>query len=692
MAKWWLSASVALLIGLVAARVPAAEPAASNWSTTEQGRVRLVSAVSATGESGSVQLGLEFELQPDWKIYWRSPGDAGYPPAIDWKGSDNLADTVISWPAPHRFSISGLETMGYKNHVILPLVARVTDPAQPLILRASVDYLTCAVVCVPQHADLSMSLPSGPSTATPNSHEIGRFLAAVPSDGPRVGLSLVSAEATDSGELVVTVTANPALKDPDLFIERSDQMQFTRPRVSLSQGGRKAVFRAKPLEGTGEAGLTDKPATLTVVDGDRGMEVATDLAPPQPGIRFPRLLAMLGVALLGGLILNLMPCVLPVLSLKILALIGHGGGEKREVRSSFLATAAGIVVSFLALAAMTSVVKLAGSAVGWGVQFQQPLFLGIMIALITLFAANLFGWFEIPLPRFLADIGANAGPSHGWAGHFATGAFATLLATPCSAPFLGTAVGFALAHGMVEIFSIFLLLGLGMAAPYLAVAAWPQLAQKLPRPGKWMITARKILGLALLATGIWLLSVLVIVIGLGIGLAVAAAMALALLLLALAHRFPAIPRGVVMVATVAAAIGLPMIGDAPAAEDRHAAAKGLWKPFDQAAMAAEVAAGHVVFVDVTAEWCLTCQVNKATVVYRGEVSKRLHEPNIVAMQADWTRPDETIANYLASFGRYGIPFDAVYGPGAPNGVVLPELLTDDAVLQALNQAAGKPAS
>jgi len=180
--------------------------------------------------------------------------------------------------------------------------------------------------------------------------------------------------------------------------------------------------------------LTDKTVTLTIVDGDRGMEIATDLALPQPGIRFPRLLAMLGVALLGGLILNLMPCVLPVLSLKILAVISHGGGEKHEVRSSFLATAAGIIVSFLALAAATSVVKLAGSAVGWGVQFQQPIFLGVMIGLITLFAANLFGWFEIPLPQFLADIGANAGPSKGWAGHFATGAFATLLATPCSAP------------------------------------------------------------------------------------------------------------------------------------------------------------------------------------------------------------------------------------------------------------------
>lgn len=690
MAKWWRSALAALLIGLVWAQVAAAEPAASNWVTNEQGRIRLVSAVSAVGDAGSVQLGLEFELQPDWKIYWRSPGDAGYPPAIDWKGSDNLADTVISWPAPHRFSISGLETMGYKGQVILPLAARVNDTAQPLILHAAVDYLTCAVVCVPQHADLTLSLPNGPATATHHAHDISRFLAAVPADGPRAGLSLVSAQAGDNGELVVTVTANPALKDPDLFLERSDQMQFSRPRVDLQQGGKKAVFHVKPVENTGEGPLVGKPVVLTVVDGDRGMEIEADPAAPEPGLRFPRLLAMLGVALLGGLILNLMPCVLPVLSLKVLALISHGGAKKTEVRSSFLATAAGIVVSFLALAAATTVVKLAGSAVGWGIQFQQPIFLGVMIALITLFAANLFGWFEIPLPQFLADIGANAGPSKGWAGHFATGAFATLLATPCSAPFLGTAVGFALAHGTFEIFSIFLLLGVGMAAPYLAVAAWPQLAQKLPRPGNWMIVARKILGLVLLATGIWLLSVLAIVIGLQTGLAVAAAMALALALLFLAHRIPAIPRGLVMAATIVAAIGLTMIGDAPASEDRHAAGKGLWKPFDQAAIASEVAAGRVVFVDVTAEWCLTCQVNKAAVVYRGDVAKRMHAPNIVAMQADWTRPDDTIANYLASFGRYGIPFDIVYGPGAPNGVVLPELLTDDAVLHALDQAAGKP--
>jgi suppressor for copper-sensitivity B len=677
------------LLGMIlsiATAVPAfAETAASDWVVNDQGRLRLIAAVTATGDGGNVQLGLEFVLKPDWKIYWRSPGDAGYPPSIDWKGSDNLADAVMSWPAPHRFSISGLETMGYKEQVVLPLVARLAEPGKKLVLRAAVDYLTCAVVCVPQHADLALTLPNGPASASPHAFLISRFLANVPGDGARQGLSLVSAQANEAGELVVTVAADPPLRRPDMFLERVDQMQFARPKAHLAQGGRRVTFKTKPVQGTGEAGLSEKPLVLTIVDGERGMEAVTDVMPAEPGVRLPRLLAMMGIALLGGLILNLMPCVLPVLSLKILSVVSHGGGEARRVRASFLATAAGIILSFLILAGATGVVKLAGAAVGWGIQFQQPLFLCVMIALVTLFAANLFGWFEIPLPQFLSDIGAGHG--HGMAGHFATGAFATLLATPCSAPFLGTALGFALAHGLPEIFAIFALLGIGMALPYLAVAAWPRLAQRLPKPGAWMVTVRAFLGLLLLGTALWLVSVLVALLGLQVALLMGAAMALALLLLLLSHRLHWNLRLPVIAATMAAAIAISFVGGAPAADGRKAALKGMWKPFDQAALAAEVAAGHVVFVDVTADWCLTCQVNKAAVVYRGEVAKRLSTAGMVAMQADWTRPNDDIANYLASFGRYGIPFDAVYGPGAPDGLPLPELLSEDSVLQALDQAA-----
>jgi len=688
MVKMW---RLFCLIALGLMVTPAlAEPAASDWAKNDQGRVRLISAVAATGDNGSLQLGLEFDLKPDWKIYWRSPGDAGYPPSVDWKGSDNLEEAVISWPAPHRFSISGLETMGYKEDVVLPLIARLSQPGKPATLRAAVDYLTCAVVCVPQHVDLTLSLPAGPAGVTPHAFLISKYQSFVPGDGARAGLSLVSAQSNDQGELVVTVAADPAMQHPDMFLERADQMQFNRPTVKLLQGGKRVVFKTKPVENTGEAGLTEKPVVLTIVDGDRGMEVTTDVAAPEPGVRLPRLLFMMGVALLGGLILNLMPCVLPVLSLKILSVVSHGGAEGRTVRASFLATAAGIIVSFLVLAGVTAMLKVAGSAVGWGLQFQQPLFLCVMIALVTLFAANLFGWFEIPLPQFLGDLGGS-GHGHGVVGHFATGAFATLLATPCSAPFLGTALGFALANGLPEIFSIFALLGVGMALPYLAVAAWPKLAQRLPRPGKWMVTVKILLGLLLLGTAGWLVVVLAVLLGMQMAVIMAAIMALALLLLALVRSKGAALRLPVMGAALAAAIAISFFGQAPAAGGHKGAPNGLWKPFDQAAIAKEVAAGHTVFVDVTAEWCLTCQVNKATVVYRGEVAKRLANPAIISMQADWTRPNDDIAAYLASFGRYGIPFDAVYGPGAPEGVPLPELLTEDDVLQALDKAA-KPAS
>lgn len=681
-----LLTAVFVFLGLSPIAWAASDGAASEWSHNEQGSLRLISAVGAVGDSGDLQLGLEFHLKPGWKIYWRSPGDAGFPPAIDWKGSDNLAEAVISWPAPHRFSVSGLETMGYKDEVVLPVVVRLNDPTKAVSLRASVDYLTCDVLCVPGHADLALDLPAGPAEAAPSAHLISRFLAQVPGNGALQGLSLVSAQATDGGALKVVVTANPPMVHPDLFVERADQMLFSKPLVRLQQGGKRIVFVTTPVPQTGEGDLFDKPVTLTVVDGSRGMEVVSDVAQAEPGSRLAKTVAMLGVALLGGFILNLMPCVLPVLSLKVLGLIGHAGAERRVIRAGFLASAAGILVSFIGLAAAAVTVRAAGSAVGWGIQFQQPLFLVMMVVLITLFAANLFGFFEIPLPQWAAEVGRGRGNPHSLAGHFASGAFATLLATPCSAPFLGTAVGFALAHGAPEIFAIFIMLGLGMALPYLAVAAWPQIAQRLPRPGRWMIVLRRILAMVLLGTAAWLLIVLAAEAGERASLAVGALMVAALLVLAAGRRVAAVARVAAVVLIVLGAVAMANSTAPRPSLAAPAELKGLWKPFSKEAVAQSVGEGKVVFVDVTADWCITCQVNKATVVYRGKVAASLSAPDVVAMEADWTRPDDGIAAYLAGFGRYGIPFNAVYGPGAPDGIVLPELLTEEAVLDALEKA------
>lgn len=641
--------ALAAILAAPVATAWAAEPGASDWASTETGKVRLVAAQTAAGDAASLKMGLHFRLEPGWKIYWRTPGDAGYPPKVDWAGSDNVGTPAISWPAPKRFTLAGLQNHGYGGEVILPLDVPVTVPGAPVTVAAGLDYLACAQICVPMQAHLRLDLPAGPAQPSAFVHDIGRFLALVPGDGARHGLKVEAVEAVGDGDdaaLRVTVAASEPLDHPDVFVEPAELGSFDAPRVSLSQGGRRAIIEAAVVKGTLQRPLAGAPLTLTVVDGNRALEAA---ATPVPGAAAPMggatgggLLPMLLVAVLGGLILNLMPCVLPVLSIKVLGALSHGGAERGHVRAAFLASAAGIIASFLALAGAAVAVKAAGSAVGWGIQFQQPVFLVIMIALLLAFAANLWGAFEIRLPSALMNVGPSGVAHHTLAGHFLSGAFATLLATPCSAPFLGTAVGFALARGPAEITAIFAALGLGLALPYLAVAAWPDLARRLPKPGAWMVTVKKAMGVALAGTALWLGTVLAAQVGMSAG--------------------------------------------APPPADKAAIA---WAPFDQGAIRAAVAQGKVVFVDVTADWCITCKVNKAAVVERGAVAARLAAGGVVPMRADWTKPDDGIARYLASFDRYGIPFNAVYGPGAPDGIALSELLTEAEVLAALDKAAAR---
>jgi suppressor for copper-sensitivity B len=406
---------------------------------------------------------------------------------------------------------------------------------------------------------------------------------------------------------------------------------------------------------------------------------------------------------LGGLILNFMPCVLPVLSIKLLSVVKHGGRARSRVRASFLASAAGIVTSFLVLAGVAVAFKSLGMTVGWGIQFQQPLFLTAMAVVISLFACNLFGFFEILLPRWaqgLAGLGQGPMTAEGAAepsliGHFVTGAFATLLATPCSAPFLGTAVGFALARGAVEIMAIFAVLGLGLALPYLLIAAVPALAARLPRPGPWMVTLRRILGLALAGTALWLLSVLATQVGLAPAVSVGGLLVAlgAVLWLGHARRAGRLPAPAVAGALALAAFVLPAMLPAPTANAvaQQGGAENedaTWKVMDLGLIPALVADGQVVFVDVTADWCLTCQINKKLVLERGEVQARLASGEVVAMRGDWTLPSEEISRYLEGFGRYGIPFAAVYGPALPDGLALPEVLTTDTVVRAMDRASG----
>jgi suppressor for copper-sensitivity B len=703
--------AAAVFVLLTCGSASAADPGASEWARADESAVRLISAMSAVGDTAELRIGLEFALQPHWKTYWRSPGDAGFPVTVEWAGSRNVAAAEMSWPAPHRISVSGLETFGYEDQVVFPIALRPQTPGQPIVVNAQVSYLACSEICIPRNAQLSLELPAGTTAPTDHAQLINRFLAQVPGDGARQGLRLdhVALGYVD-GQRVLEVEASSAIapfEKPDIIVEAPTGLYFGPPansKIWAVSGvwGAHAKFSLPIAVSDGAPPLSDAALTLTLVDGVRGLEqkvvagvgiggpAESSSSASSPALPASSIVAMLLVALLGGLILNVMPCVLPVLSLKLLGLIGHDGEDRRHVRLGFLASAAGILVAFVALAAALVTLKGMGSAVGWGIQFQQPWFLIAMMLLLTLFAANLWGWFEIPVPAFVGRL-AGVGSHATLAGQFGTGVFATLLATPCSAPFVGTAVAFALARGPLEIFAIFLALGLGFGAPYLLVAALPAIARLLPRPGRWMIVLRRILGLLLAGTAVWLLTILAGTLGptavwviVGLVLAIAGA-------LWAAHRLPIALRPASPIAVVALALAAFVVPTQIATSRSTPAANepaGFWKPFDEAAIGRLVAEGKTVFVDVTADWCVTCIVNKQLILESSTVNARLTAPDVLAMQADWTRPDDGIARFLAANNRYGIPFNAVYGPGAPSGIVLPELLTERAVLDALRKAAG----
>jgi len=704
---------------LLLAATGAARAAAGAWWTNDHGKVRLIAESGAAGHASELRAGLQFEMKPGWKIYWRAPGDAGFPPRPNWAGSENVAQVRIDWPAPQRFSVLGLQTLGYHDEVVLPLAVSTFEPGKAVRLRARVPYLTCAEICVPYEAKLALDLPAGPATSTREAALIARFAGQVPVRGPDAPFAVAGAWADGAPGrqmLRLVARAKAPFVSPDVVIEGPPGFRFGAPDVTLGRDPREAVMLAavtapaKPARDGASADLAGTSLTVTVIDGERAAErrttalpgvAAMDTARPASATRpetVSVLLSIIGLAVLGGLILNLMPCVLPVLSLKLLAVVGHGGAEDRgPVRRGFLASAAGILTSFLVLGTAAVALKAGGHAAGWGIQFQQPVFLAAMAALVMLFASNLWGLFEFRLPGVVADAAAGVGGhhgAHGLGGHFATGALATLLATPCSAPFLGTAVGFALARGPGEIYAVFAALGVGLALPYLAVALFPAVAAALPRPGHWMITLRRVLGLALAATAAWLLSVLYSQAGAAAAAAAALPAAAIPALFALRRAWPGLRPALLwggvgalglLAAVLPARFAVPLTTVAVAEHD------GInWRRFAPGTIASQVAAGRTVFVDITADWCITCQVNKAVVLDNEDMRARLNAPGVVAMRGDWTRPDPAIASFLHRYGRYGIPFNAVFGPGAPEGRVLPELLTTGAVLTALEQARGRP--
>lgn len=718
-----LAVAMALLLTSFSGAYAQTSAAASEWAGDLDklpARARLIAATTGVGQLDRIPVGVEIELRPGFKTYWRTPGGPGFPTTIDWGGSTNLADADFKWPGPTRFDVLGFDSLGYKDNVVFPILVRPDRVGRELRLRANVRYLACDEVCVPMEADLALDLPTGPAEPSAYANLIDRYRARVPvSDGTLVGIDLQGTSLRGAAEapiVQVAFDADQPFMSPDLFVEGPETVVFGRP--TLRRNATTAVFTVSAEDelGEGPVDLAGQSIRFTLVDRDRAFEANITLVPGGPDLAASNVLSgagsstgnlasgltpggggaslplwtILGFALLGGLILNVFPCVLPVLSIKLLSVIGHGGGNPREVRVGFLATVAGILAAFLVLASVVVGLKAAGQTVGWGIQFQQPLFLVAMVLILTLFAANMWGVFEVRLPGRLTDAAARGSGGSGLKGHFFSGGFATLLATPCTAPFLTTAVGFALTRGTGEIYAVFTVLGIGLATPFILVAAFPGVVTRLPRPGPWMITVKKILSLALVATAVWLLWVMSAQVSTLAALVVAGLMIAAVVVIALRRRASTqavwgAPALVVLLAVLAftAPLVLPRAETETVAGQQAAVS---YRAFDEAAIPRLVEGGKVVLVHVTADWCITCKVNEKRVLQAGDVATALNRDEVVVMKADWTRPDDEIAVYLASFDRFGIPFDIVYGPDLPGGSILPELLTANAVLIALRKA------
>ncbi|NTF17802.1 DUF255 domain-containing protein [Agrobacterium rubi] len=618
------------------------------------------------GQSGDQVLnGLKVELDAGWHAYWKSPGETGLAPDLQISGT-NLHGSKVYWPLPERFTSSGFETVGYRSSFVVPVISRVSDSSRVSDLAIKGTIYACSDICVPVAVDAKMQISPGDRNVARLS-EIALWLARAPG-GARSNVTHHSTVRDANGDIEVQFSSSVAMRAPSAYIDFGMQAFASLKSIALSDGG-SAVARFAVNR------LRDAPPDMTsgriVLSDGVSSPIEVPLEITDGG-----LLAILVVALVGGLILNAMPCVFPVLAIKLLMISSI---ERSRIRASLFMMAVGIVTTFVLIGASLAAIKAAGHTVGWGIQFQQPLFLFTMAFILILFGTSLTGAFNIILPSSLATKLTSATAGDGAWKSLLQGMVLTLLATPCSAPFVGTAVGYGLSGSVSDILPVFSAMGLGMASPFLVIGAFPGLARLLPRPGRWMEHVKHATAAAMFGTAGWLIYLLHAVDDTPLLLAAAASV-----LAGIGFAWTTSRRGAAAMALAAALA--PAVFLLP--ELAPAQSSIGWRKFEPAAIEELVNQGQTVFVDITADWCLTCKVNDRGALASDDVVSILRNAT-VPMKGDWTRPDETISSFLSAHGRYGIPFYLVVGPRAPQGLILPELLTPDIIKEAIDKASAR---
>lgn len=688
--------------------------------------VNLLSLSGTLQPGASTSVGLHFVLDKGWHIYWINAGDSGEPPMIQWKLPKGITAGSMQFPTPARLPLGPLMDFGYENEVMFPITLHATPDLKPSAqrLQAHVSWLVCREVCIPGKADLSLPLkiattPGAPDPAAQALFE--RFRARLPQPLPAGAKATFS--PTPAGFALAVTGIGAGVSAPSGPASSAeffplDQSQIDNPAPQTVRPVKDGVemllkkdenLSGAPAQLNGVLSLAD--GTAYVVHAVAG---AAPAAAAEAGIvsgtgGLGNFLRIALLAFAGGVLLNLMPCVFPVLFIKGLSLLESSNRERNQdqignqegspgrshLRMHGVAYSAGILVSFWAVVAVLLALRAGGHHLGWGFQFQSPSFLAVIALLLFFMGLSLAGMFEIGLT--VTSKGGSLAARQGYGGSFFTGVLAMVVATPCAAPFMGAAIGFALVQSSPVAFAVFTALALGLAAPYMLLTLNPAWTRLLPRPGAWMEVLKQATAVPIFITVIWMVWLFTQVAGVN-GLA---GLLGAFLLLAVAgwilgrwpaHRYASLSAAVAIILAVL----LPVYAlrafpstESHAIADSGRASADLWQPFSEAAVEKYRAEGRPVFVDFTAEWCLSCQVNERVVLDRDDVQQRLRDSGAALMRADWTRHDEAISQALNKLGRSSIPTYVIYRPGeSPR--ILPEVLTPGIVFDALNGLGSGP--
>jgi thiol:disulfide interchange protein/DsbC/DsbD-like thiol-disulfide interchange protein len=691
----------------------------------------LVAQTTAVRPGETITLGLRIIHDPEWHTYWRNPGDSGLPTQLEWELPAGWKAGPIQWPTPKRMAIGPLANYGYEGEIILPIVMQVPRSAQAgseVTLKAQASWLVCRDVCIPGDAYLAIQIPIAQSADQaqpgPLAQQFEQMLRSIPkTDTER----RVSAHVVDK-HLVLTWVEPQGQTPVGYFFPYSEGLIGPAAAQKLSRtetGVRLDIPLGEASSAAvSEAGRLGKVEGIWVASGAPGVEWVASLstqAPAQavslvsagltaaqeygaksakPSDLSALWFAMAG-AFIGGMILNLMPCVFPVIGLKVLSFAqsAHSRGAAMRQAAVF---SAGVVLSFLALAGLLIGLRAAGEAVGWGFQLQNPWVVLSLALLFVAIAVNLFGVFEFGL---LGVRVANlqfvdkAASGSGTVGSFFSGVLAVVVASPCTAPFMGSAIGFAATAGTFQTFTVFFALGLGMALPYLLLAAWPALLSALPRPGPWMARFKQAMAFPMLAAAAWLFWVLASLQSADVVLtALVAAIALSLALWIYGSLIQTGQARLMSWLSLLGALALLAyasmeatrpVAYAPASQASVSVSNELsettiiWQPWSPGLPERLQAQGKTVFVDFTATWCISCQANKVRVLQTATIANAFKQADVQTVRADWTRRDADIANELARHGRNGVPLYLVYSKNGGPPKILSEWLTEREVLEAI---------